>query len=73
MDDTLRLGTIAAPEMLTGPVARRRDTLQRAVDAGANLIGVNHRDLTTFEIDLFGRLRSLFYHISDLHLTSPQR
>lgn len=28
------------------------EELQRAVDAGARLIGVNHRDLRTFEVDL---------------------
>lgn len=36
-----------------------RDELQRASDIGARLIGVNARDLSTFELDrdLFGRLR----------------
>jgi indole-3-glycerol phosphate synthase len=34
------------------------DEVSRAVDLGANIIGINARDLTTFEVDqsLFGRL-----------------
>jgi len=33
----------------------------RAVDLGADIIGINARDLTTFEVDisLFGRLRGM--------------
>ena len=38
-----------------------RDEVLRAIDCGAEIIGVNARDLTTFELDieLFGRLVSL--------------
>jgi indole-3-glycerol phosphate synthase len=34
------------------------DEVSRAIDLGANIVGVNARDLTTFELDqgLFGRL-----------------
>lgn len=39
-----------------------RDEALRAIDTGARLIGVNARDLSTFETDrdLFGRLREIF-------------
>jgi len=38
--------------------AHSADELSRALDTGAGLVGVNARDLTTFELDrdLFGRL-----------------
>lgn len=41
--------------------AHNADEVRRAVDLGANLIGINARDLTTFELDrnLFGTLRGL--------------
>jgi indole-3-glycerol phosphate synthase len=37
------------------------DEVDRALDLGADLIGVNARDLTTFELDqdLFGRLAGM--------------
>lgn len=42
--------------------AHSADELARAADLGADLIGVNARDLTTFELDrdLFGRLADAF-------------
>ncbi|GAA1693616.1 indole-3-glycerol phosphate synthase TrpC [Microbacterium sediminicola] len=41
--------------------AHSADEVRRAVDAGASLIGVNARDLSTFELDrdLFGRVSTL--------------
>ncbi|AVG24045.1 indole-3-glycerol phosphate synthase [Pontimonas salivibrio] len=41
--------------------AHSADEVRRAVDLGAELIGINARDLTTFELDrnLFGTLRDL--------------
>ncbi len=41
--------------------AHSADEVRRAVDLGADLIGINARDLTTFELDrnLFGTLRDL--------------
>ena len=42
--------------------AHTADELDRALDTGAGLVGVNARDLTTFELDrdLFGRLAGKF-------------
>lgn len=42
--------------------AHSADELSRALDTGARLVGVNARDLTTFELDrdLFGRLADRF-------------
>ncbi len=41
--------------------AHSAEEVSRAVDLGADVIGINARDLTTFEVDisLFGRLRSM--------------
>jgi len=41
--------------------AHNADEVARAVDLGADIIGINARDLTTFEVDisLFGRLRGM--------------
>lgn len=41
--------------------AHSAEEVARAVDLGAEVIGINARDLTTFEVDisLFGRLRSM--------------
>src|SRR5207237_8627483 len=30
----------------------RRAELQRALEAGAEIVGINHRNLTTFDVDL---------------------
>ena len=38
MSDSLRFGTVAAPEMLTGPLERRRELLERAHAAGISHI-----------------------------------
>lgn len=41
--------------------AHSADEVRRAVDLGATIIGINARDLTTFDVDsgLFGRLREM--------------
>jgi indole-3-glycerol phosphate synthase len=63
-DDTLRdlHGLITELGMTALVETHSADELDRAVQLGARLIGVNARDLTTFELDrdLFGRLADRF-------------
>jgi indole-3-glycerol phosphate synthase len=63
-DDTLRdlYGLITELGMTALVETHSADELDRAVQLGARLIGVNARDLTTFELDrdLFGRLADRF-------------
>jgi len=57
--------------------AHNADEVRRAVDLGADIIGVNARDLTTFDVDiaLFGRLRQLIPDtvaaVAESAVTSP--
>ena len=57
--------------------AHNDDEVRRAVDLGADIIGVNARDLNTFDVDisLFGRLRELIpttvAAVAESAVTSP--
>ena len=55
LQETRRWGMNALVE------AHSADEVARAVDLGADIIGINARDLTTFQVDisLFGRLRGM--------------
>src|SRR5215210_1447927 len=60
-DELARFGSLAARLGMAALVeVHSAGELDRALDAGADLIGVNRRDLATFEVDLglAGRLAS---------------